>query len=332
MNTTNKKEKPVYTQSDEVAAAKAALGAAEGKTVSPYTSKYGKTISDIADRIVAGEKFSYDFNADPIYNVYREQAERDRRRAVSDAAASAAALTGGYANSYGATAAAEASAKTYDSLRALIPSLAEAAYKKWYNDKKLENETLSSIMALEDADYSRWRDEVKDYNDERAYLAGRYNDLYAADVANFKALLDGWYRDRDYDRSVYEYDTDAAYRAQRDAVEDAIKERELALEAYKVQNSNAARAAQSASSEGSGKTEKKEETKNIADILAGMSSKTAKSYASTLLNGNVVSRTSGEVSSAFVSKIESAKKNKLIDNTEYNKFWEVFRIIGISGN
>ena len=114
---TRKKEKPEKTVSEETLSAKEAL---DSYGASPdYESKYGDAISALADKILRDEGFSYNYSTDPSYMAAREQAEIDRRRAASDAAANAAALTGGYANSYGATAAGEAAAKSYDSLRAM---------------------------------------------------------------------------------------------------------------------------------------------------------------------------------------------------------------------
>ena len=58
-------ERPVYTESDELRAARDALAAAESAKPKEYSSAYSKDIEDLAKRILSGEKFSYDFNADP---------------------------------------------------------------------------------------------------------------------------------------------------------------------------------------------------------------------------------------------------------------------------
>jgi|GEM_PF-3536809 len=334
MNTTNKKEeKPSYTESAEVASARAALAAAESAKPAEYVSAYGKKIEELADRIIAGEKFSYDFNADPIYNVYREQTERDRRRAVADAAASAAALTGGYANSYGATAAAEASAASYDSLRALIPSLVEAAYKKWYDGQALERERLSAVMALEDADYGRYRDTVSDYNKNRDYLYGKYSDLSSADYSRFLEALSQWNTDRDYERRVYEYDADAAYKAERAAAEDAMKQKEYELELAKTQAAIAASAAKAYSSTSTTTKSKEEKTTTAKSspsaLLSGITSSLGKKLINSITNGTAESGHGTTVRESFVDRVRNAKKKELISAKEYNAFMDYFRVVGV---
>ena len=55
--------------------------------------------------------FTFDLNADALYQQYRNSYMRQGREAAGDAFGKAASLTGGYANSYAQTVAAQ----TYDS-------------------------------------------------------------------------------------------------------------------------------------------------------------------------------------------------------------------------
>lgn len=323
--------KPTYDESEEVASARAALAATEGAAPGEYESAYGSTIKEIADKIVNGEKYTYDYRADPVYNVYREQIEADRRRAIKNAAASAAALTGGYANSYGVTAASEASAKSLDSLRSIIPALAEAAYKKWYDERTLEREKLSSLMDLENSDYSKWRDKVGDYKNERDYLLGKYTTLSDQDYSRFLSALSQWNSDRDYDCRVYEYDTDAAYRASRDAVEDAMKQKEYELELAKTNAAIAASAARSASY-GSSKSSNKESSKSTKSStstgLDGITSRRGQTFVEAINSGAPFS--GNGIKSSFVETVQKARRDEVISKKEYDIFMDYFRSVGIA--
>ena len=329
---TRKKEKPVQTVSEETLSAKAAL---DSYGASPdYESKYGDAISALADRILKDEGFSYNYSTDPSYMAAREQAEIDRRRAASDAAANAAALTGGYANSYGATAAGEASAKSYDPLRAMIPSLVDAAYKRWSDRRRAELERLDAVRALEKDDYSKYRDEVSDRAKFRDYLAERYDASSKSDLDRYKAALSDWQNDRDYERAVYEYDNDAAYKASRDAAADEAKAKQLAIDLIKA-NAAATNAAatynksvaSTKSENNTGKTESAEKTaEKTSDDAPVVTSAAGKKLVGELSAGAISA--DGTVNPEFVERVRKAKNAGSISSKEYNAIMEIVRGIG----
>ncbi|MBQ7670254.1 MAG: hypothetical protein IJS45_05990 [Clostridia bacterium] len=334
-NETRKKEKPERTVSEETLAAKAALDAYEASP--DYESKYANAISALADRILKDEGFSYNYSTDPSYMAAREQSEIERRRAASDAASNAAALTGGYANSYGVTAAGEASAKSYDSLRSMIPSLVDAAYKRWSDARRAELERLEAVRALEKDDYSKYRDEVSDRAKYRDYLADRYDASSKSDLDLYKAALSDWQKDRDYERAVYEYDADAAYKASRDAATDEQKAKQLAIDLIKANASatNAAAAynrsaASSKSDESAVKTEKAENTGKSGAKTSGdgdaVTSIAGKKLVGELSAGAISS--DGTVSLEFVERVKKAKNAGSISAEEYNAIMEIVRGIG----
>ncbi len=328
---------PEYSESGEVAAAKAALAKAESSAPAEYKSAYSDEIKNLTERILSGEKFSYDFNADPIYNVYREQSEADRRRAVSDAVSSAALLTGGYGNSYGVTAAQEASAKSAENLRKIIPSLLEAAYDRWYGEREAERERLRAVMDLESADYGKYRDSVSDYMSNRDYAYGKYADMSKADFDRYLSELSQWNADRDYDRRVYEYDEDAKYRAERAAAEDAarardyeMKQKQYELDVYKAQQAAAtaaanaaARAAKSSSSSSSSKSKSGGSDGNVGTSVA------ARAFLDGLTSGSALD-SRGRVRMEFVNEVKAAKKSEKITKEEYDSLMNYFRQRGIS--
>ena len=326
---------PEYSESDEVAAAKAALAKAESAAPEKYVSNYSDEIKDLTSRILSGEKFSYDFNADPIYNVYREQAESDRRRAVDNAVSAAASLTGGYGNSYGVTAAQEASAKTMENLRNIIPSLLEAAYSRWRGEREMERERLRAVMDLENSDYGKYRDTVSDYLKDRDYFYSKYSDMSQSDFDRYLSELAQWNTDRDYDRRVYEYGEDAKYRQERAAAEDAarardyeLKQKQYELDVYKAQQAAAAAAAAAAAKAAKTSSGSSSSGKSSSSSDSALTSLAAKDFMYQITTGSALD-SRGRVRMEFIDDVKEAKKKEIITKKEYDSIMNYFRSRGI---
>lgn len=325
MNNSTKKRalyaKPSYTESSEVAGARAKAEEIEAAAPGEYVSGWQDSIKELADAIVSGEKFSYDFNADPIYHSWREKLARESRRAAKNAAANAAALTGGYANSFSATAAEQASGETIAKLQDLIPELYDAAFARWRGEREAKRGDLASLLSLENADYGKWRDSVADYQRDRDYYLGKYNTASSRDYSAYLDALGQWNVDRDYERRVYEYDADAAYKAARAAAEDEARARELELKQkqYELEVTKAAQAAAAAAARYSStvktvKTTKTTKSQSINDVVTSDAGRRLLSFIGT---GNALD-SSGRVRASFLESCESAKKEKRISTKEYN--------------
>lgn len=119
-----------YTPSKAVNAAKSTLQKTENAKPADYSSKYGARITGLADSIANRKGFSYDFTKDALYQNYKDQYQRQAQLGMQNATAQAAALSGGYGNSYAATAGNLAYQENMASLNNVIPSLYEAAYNR----------------------------------------------------------------------------------------------------------------------------------------------------------------------------------------------------------
>lgn len=128
-------------------------------------------------------KFSYDFNADPVYQQYRDEYMRQGQLSAKNVSAQAAALTGGYGNSYGTVAAQSVMNQSLAQLNDIVPGLQNAAYSRYQDE---QNKTLNLANQY--------------YN--------MYNDAYNKDLAD--AQLRAQYMDfsglnaRGIDTSAYE--------------------------------------------------------------------------------------------------------------------------------
>ena len=153
--------------------------------VPTYTSQYGGVISGLMDKIVNRQPFSYDFNADPIYHQYKDQYIKLGKEAAMNAVANASALTGGYGNSYAVTAGAQANQQALSGLNDIIPQLLNSAQKKYDSDTNALLTQYDIYNQAEQDNYGKFRDQMSDYNNERAYLTGMYNDALAQE--NYEA-------------------------------------------------------------------------------------------------------------------------------------------------
>ncbi len=88
-------------------------------------------------------KFSYDFNTDPVYQQYRDEYMRQGQLSAKNVSAQAAALTGGYGNSYGTVAAQSVMNQSLAQLNDIVPGLQNAAYSRWA-DEQNKNLTLAN--------------------------------------------------------------------------------------------------------------------------------------------------------------------------------------------
>lgn len=161
------------------------------------------------DKIVNQKDFSYDFNADPLYQQYKDQYTQLGKQAAMDTQANAATLTGGFGNSY-TTAATQANQQYLTQLNNVIPQLYSLAMDKYQMDTdKLYNQ-FSAVGSQEDREYGQYRDTVTDWKDDRGYYYNKYNDSIGNDqfIAN-------------YNQSEDQFNQNMAYNRERDAIADS---------------------------------------------------------------------------------------------------------------
>lgn len=176
-----------------------------------YHSQYDAKISDLMDKILKGEKFSYDINGDAVYQQYRNIYKRNAEKSAENALGNAMAASGGYANSYAEAAAQQAYNAEMQNVGEMIPEFQAQAYSRFADDRQNDYNQLSMLMNAEDMDYGKYRDEVSDFNTERDYLLGM-GDREQQDMYNqfnmFQALEEfefnkkQYYNDQEYQKAV----------------------------------------------------------------------------------------------------------------------------------
>lgn len=141
-----------------------------------YNSQYNDRINDLIDRI-SGRKFQYDAANDSAYQLMKENYMNLGRQAAADTAGQAAALTGGYGNSYGTVAANQAYQGYLNQLNDRIPELQQMALQMYQQEG---NDLQNQYNMLSDRDiaaYQKYRDTVGDWQNDRAYYDATLNNL-----------------------------------------------------------------------------------------------------------------------------------------------------------
>lgn len=161
-------------------------------------------LSDLYDRIMNREQFSYDLNADALYQQYKDKYQQQGKQAMLDTMGNAAALTGGYGSSYAATAGNQAYQQYLQQLNDVVPELYDAAYNRYVQ----EGADLQNQYGLA---YDKYRDAMSDWESERNYADSNYWTTYNADYSDYENMLNYWNQMAQLENSGYYTERDYAY-------------------------------------------------------------------------------------------------------------------------
>ena len=203
-----------YAESETVLQAQAALNAVLAAQPGAYQSKWQSQIDDIINRILNREEFSYDVNEDALYQQYKDQYIQGGKLAMQDTMGQAAAMTGGYGNSYAATVGNQAYQSYLSKLNEVVPELYGMALDRYNMEGEEMYNQYGLLSAQEAQDYGRWQDSYNQWLAERDYATGRYDSERDYDYGKY---ID----DRNYEYGVYSDDRNQAYNEYLAAVQQA---------------------------------------------------------------------------------------------------------------
>ena len=161
---------------------------------------YWAAVQAAQDKINNREKFSYDLNGDALYQQYKDKYIQQGKMAMQDTMGQAAALTGGYGNSYAATVGNQAYQAHLNNLNDIIPELQQMAYDRYNQEGQDLYNQYTMAMNNYSAKYGEYSDALSKYNADREYLYNVYNSLYNRDYnAHRDAITDEqWKAAMDY--------------------------------------------------------------------------------------------------------------------------------------
>ena len=228
-------QKPAaYKPAQQVQQAQQAMQQNQAAKPQGYTSKYGPQLDNILQQIQNPQDFKYEFNGDELFKYYADNYTQKGKQAAANVMGQAAALTGGYGNSYGQ----QIANQTYDQYLLDLydkgMDLRDRAYQQ-YADRRADQYNQYNVLAgADDRDYGRYRDTVGDWERERDYLTGRYDTERGFDYGQYQDQLAAWQADRDYAANRYDTERNFDYGAYMDAAQRA--EQQYQFDAQMAEN------------------------------------------------------------------------------------------------
>jgi len=154
--TTTQTPTTVNAPSQAVIDAENALASAQNAKPQGYASKYGEQLESILQQIQNPDAFKWDFNGDELFKMYADEYTQRGRQASMDAMGQAAALTGGYGNSY----AQQVGNQAYDQYLTELYNrgfdLRDRAYEMWKDKQDNLYNQYSLLQNADETDYNRY--------------------------------------------------------------------------------------------------------------------------------------------------------------------------------
>ena len=220
-----------YVPSETVNSANAYL---EAMRQNGYNNKWADSLDNMVDQYLTRGEFSYDLDSDVLFENAKNSAMRQGALAMEDTSAYLSSLTGGYGNSYAATAGNQAYQNYLDALYDSAPEYYKAAYDAYRDEGDQMLNNISLLQSMDDSEYARWADE---YNRAVDYADMVYNRDYGQFADNRNAAFNlasmensDYWAGTEFDENVRQYNQNFAYQKERDAVSDAQFNANLAEE------------------------------------------------------------------------------------------------------
>lgn len=121
----------------------------------PYEEKLKNYLQQIENR----EPFSFDVNKDAMYQQLRENYERQGKLAMEDTMGQAAAMTGGYGNSYAQTVGQQVYMQNMKDLNEMVPTIQSMAQDRYDQETNDLYTKYSLYKGLSDESYNKYIDE-----------------------------------------------------------------------------------------------------------------------------------------------------------------------------
>lgn len=190
----------------------------EAKANKPsYAGTWDDELTSVYEEITNRDKFQYDINADMLYQNMKDQYVQQGQMAMKDTMGQAAALTGGYGNTYGQ----QVGQQAYDAhllqLNEQIPDFYNMALQQYIAEGDQLMQQYGMLGEMADREYGRYQDDLNQYWQNIDYLTGEANTAYDRGYENwYNGLQLGMQaEDREYERQFAE--EERRYGRQNDA-------------------------------------------------------------------------------------------------------------------
>ena len=206
-------EEKKYVQSDAVTQAQQALQNQQANKPGAYQSQWQGQLDSLSGQIQNRPKFSYDVNADALYQQVAQNYLQQGQQAMMDTMGQAAALTGGYGNSYAQTAGQQQYNNHLLGLTEMIPQFQQMALQQYQMEGDQLMDQYQLMLQQEELAYGRYQDDLNRYYADLDRAQAAYDNERDYDYSRFAD-------DRDFDYGKYMDDLNYQYQVGRDQVAD----------------------------------------------------------------------------------------------------------------
>ncbi len=181
------------------------------KSSPTYNGTWEGKLEEIYNQIVNRDKFSFDLNADALYQQYKDQYTLQGKMAMMDTMGQAAAMTGGYGNSFAQSVGQQAYQGYLQQLNDVVPELYGMALDRYNQEGQDLYNQFSMAGSMRDNEYGRYQDDLSNWWQNVGYLTDRADSAYDQGYTN-------WYNAQqmgiDADERAYQREQDAYSRQQ----------------------------------------------------------------------------------------------------------------------
>lgn len=221
-----------YGESDIVQQARELLAQHSATKPGDYVSAWKDEADAYLSQYQNRDEFSYDFNSDALYNQYKDQYIQQGKMASMDVMGQAAAMTGGYGNSYAQTVGQQAYNQQLGQLNQIMPELYGMALDRYTQEGQQLLDMYGLYMDKDAQDYARYQDGLNNWYTQLQYLTDSYENERALDYDKYSAdrslAYDEYSTGRSQAYDDYWNTINMDYQEKRDAISDARYEQERA--------------------------------------------------------------------------------------------------------
>lgn len=184
-----------------------------------FENSYQYKVDKLYDELSRLKDFDYDLYSDDLYAYYKNQYNREGKRAMQDLLGELSLNTGGVASSYAVSAAAQMLENYNSKLTDKIPELYESAYDRYMDSVSSKRDNLKVLAGLAESEYEKYQDRLEQYNKDREFSYKNYLDSYNANYKQRESELNNEsknkeleYNNRNLDYLIDKLAKDDAYR------------------------------------------------------------------------------------------------------------------------
>ena len=143
-----------------------------------FVYKNQEALNTAMNNYLNRKDFSYDINGDALYQQYKDQYMRQGNMAMMDTMGQAAAMTGGYGNSYAQSVGQQTYQGYLQNLNDKVPELYQMAYNKYTQEGQDMLNKYSLLTDDRNNEHNMWNDAYSKLVAERDYQGNNYFNTY----------------------------------------------------------------------------------------------------------------------------------------------------------